>query len=301
MQSTESRPGGVEWRTIALAAVIYGAWLGLVLSADQLWWWLTAPLLAVTLAWHGSLQHELLHGHPFASQTANNVLASVPLALRLPFPVYRLYHLEHHRAVQLTCPVNDPESYYRTPSAWNRTARPAKWVANAHQTLLGRMVLGPALDMAGVWSSQARKIAGGDRSLARTWAQHAVFVALFSYALFGVLNMAVGTYLLAAYLGHGLSLVRSFCEHRWVPDGASRSAVVRAGPFFSLLFLNNNLHHTHHARPGAAWYRLPALAQELGSDRAAQAGAGLYAGYSDVARRYGLHPVNPIVHPSTQP
>ena len=60
--------------------------------------------------------------------------------------------------------------------------------------------------------------------------------------------------------------VRSFAEHRFV-DGGTQSAVVRAGPVMSLLFLNNNLHLSHHARPGVPWYQLPALHERLDGRR----------------------------------
>ena len=98
---------------------------------------------------------------------------------------------------------------------------------------------------------------------------------------------------LSAWGGAALSLLRSFAEHR-PPDelgDGTPSAVVRAGWFFSLLYLNNNLHHTHHARPGLAWFELPAAHASIDGDRAAAAGAGLYHGYGDVARRFLLHPL----------
>ena len=65
--------------------------------------------------------------------------------------------------------------------------------------------------------------------------------------------------------------------------------MVSAGPVMSLLFLNNNLHHTHHARPGVPWYGLPGRPLALDGDGAPR-GAGLYAGYGDVARRYLFRP-----------
>ena len=67
--------------------------------------------------------------------------------------------------------------------------------------------------------------------------------------------------------------------------------------WFGLIYLHNNLHQTHHAAPGAPWYDLPRLHAELGSDDVARAGAGLYAGYGEVARRYLLRPVDGPVHP----
>ena len=60
-------------------------------------------------------------------------------------------------------------------------------------------------------------------------------------------GLDVWVYVLGAtWFGWSISLVRSFAEHRFV-DGGTQSAVVRAGPVMSLLFLNNNLHLSHHA------------------------------------------------------
>ena len=84
-------------------------------------------------------------------------------------------------------------------------------------------------------------------------------------------------------------MLRSFAEHR-MTDTGPRSAIVRSGRFFSLLYLNNNLHHTHHVRPGLPWFELTAADAELAADAEVAAGAGLYAGYGEIARRYLLHP-----------
>jgi len=288
---------GVEWRTVALAVVIHGSWVTLVLTHRHVPFWLTMGALAVVVAWHGSLQHEVVHGHPFRSRLANDALGSLPLSPRIPYLAYRQYHLQHHASSPLTDPLEDVESYYLTGDRWNQLSRVGRWATTAHTTLAGRMMLGPPREIVTAWSWQFREIRGGDRTLARWWFAHLLSCLVLAVLVLGVFGMPILTYLGAIYLGHGLSLVRSFCEHRWVPGSASRSAVVRTGPFFSLLFLNNNLHHTHHARPGAPWYRLPALAAELGSDRAAAQGAGLYNGYRDVARLHLFRPVDVLVHP----
>ena len=103
-------------------------------------------------------------------------------------------------------------------------------------------------------------------------------------------GLDVWVYLLGAvWLGWSISLMRSFAEHRFV-DGGTQSAVVRAGPVLSLLFLNNNLHLSHHARPGVPWYQLPALHATLDADAVAAANAGLYTSYLDVARRFAVRP-----------
>jgi fatty acid desaturase len=70
----------------------------------------------------------------------------------------------------------------------------------------------------------------------------------------------------------------------------SRAAVVRTGPVLSMLFLNNNLHHTHHAHPTVPWYELRALHERTDGDSSAEAGAGLYRGYREIVRRYAVRP-----------
>jgi fatty acid desaturase len=96
--------------------------------------------------------------------------------------------------------------------------------------------------------------------------------------------------------GAACSSLRSFDEHCAVPQG-TRSAVVKAGPVLSLLFLNINLHHTHHAEPDVAWYGIPALHREMGSDAIAAEGAGLYRSYWEVLRTYFVTPFCQPDHP----
>jgi fatty acid desaturase len=98
-------------------------------------------------------------------------------------------------------------------------------------------------------------------------------------------------------MGQSLTLLRSFVEHCAVADG-TRSAVVKAGPVMSLMYLNNNLHHTHHAQPSTPWYSLPDLHRAMDSDQSAAVGAGLYSrGYLEVARRNFVKPFCQPDHP----
>ncbi len=295
---TTSQPPArrVEWPTLALAVAVYGLWVLVIAAHSRLPPGATAALLAVVIAWHGSLQHEVLHGHPFRRPAANDALGSPPLSLRLPYPVYRRYHLEHHRS-PLTDPADDAESFYLSAATWARLTPGQRRVAIFHHTLLGRMLIGPLVAAATLWHSQLREIRRGDRELGAIWARHVVAVAALLWLVVAVAGVPAWEYLLGAYGASSLTLVRSFAEHRWVPGDASRSAVVRAGGFFSLLYLNNNLHDTHHAQPQVAWYRLPVLADELGSDAAAAAGAGHYSGYWDLVRRYLVRPFDHPVHP----
>ena len=77
-----------------------------------------------------------------------------------------------------------------------------------------------------------------------------------------------------------------------------RTAMVVSGRFFGVLFLYNNLHHTHHAVPGEAWYRLPRLSDQLGSESLADDGAGLYRGYGELLRRYAFRPFDTLIAPT---
>jgi fatty acid desaturase len=76
-----------------------------------------------------------------------------------------------------------------------------------------------------------------------------------------------------------------------------RTAIVEAGPFFSLLFLNNNLHRVHHESPGIAWYRLRALYRAERARYLTENGGYLVHGYSEVVRRWLVTPREPVVHP----
>jgi fatty acid desaturase len=133
------------------------------------------------------------------------------------------------------------------------------------------------------------------REVRRAWFLHVVAVG----ALIAVLRVAgvpVWIYMLGfVFGGSSLTALRSFVEHRAV-DGP-RSAIVRSGWFFSMIFLNNNLHYTHHQLPGAAWFHLPKLTNDLDADAVAADGAGAYRGYRDVARRFMFKPFDQPVHP----
>ena len=297
MASNATGPS-VEWRTVAVAVAVHGLWLAAMALHDVTPWPLTVLALGVAAAWHGSLQHETIHGHPFQSQRLNALVGSLPVSLHLPYLVYRRYHREHHDCPELTDPTDDSESFYVTAERWESMGRLGRAFAVAHQTLLGRLVLGPPRYVAGVLAHQAKEIWRGDRELARWWAAHVVAAAALATFVVAVMGVPLWQYLLGAtYLGTALTLMRSYCEHRWV-EGATRSAVVRSGRFFSMLYLYNNLHHVHHADPGVPWYRLSAHAENTGGYEEARAGAGLYRGYLELARRFLLRPFDHPVHPT---
>ncbi|MCY3731205.1 MAG: fatty acid desaturase, partial [Rhodospirillaceae bacterium] len=135
----------IEGPTWLVAAAVYGGWLALTWYHHAMPWWLVLPLGGWLVGWHGGLQHEIIHGHPTRRPWVNAALAMAPLALWLPFPLYRSRHLSHHATPHLTDPLADTESFYLEPARWQRIGpsyRARLWV---HNTLAGRLLLGPAM------------------------------------------------------------------------------------------------------------------------------------------------------------
>ena len=101
----------------------------------------------------------------------------------------------------------------------------------------------------------------------------------------------------AALPGAALIYVRSFIEHRAAERPGHRTAVIEAGRFWSLLFLNNNLHAVHHAEPSLPWHRLPARFAARRGEVLEGNGGYAHAGYAEVFRRWLLRPREPLAHP----
>lgn len=292
------RRPNVEWPTLAVAAAIYGGFGLLTWFHAALPWWVELPMGAYLIAWHASLQHEVVHGHPTGRPWLNRLLVFPNLWLWLPYEIYRETHLRHHRDRWLTDPVEDPESYYVTPARWAQLGGIDRALLRVRNTLLGRLAVGPVLCVAGFWRREAGRLLAGDRRRLRIWGLHAVAVACVLAWVMGATDMPLGHFLLLyVYPGIALAHLRSFLEHRAHPEIAARTAVVEAGPLLSLLFLNNNLHSVHHARPRLPWYRIPAVWR---AERAAVLAANRdyrFDGYGAILRRWALRAKEDPVHP----
>ena len=290
------RSGGVEWATLVLFVGFYAAWLAVILGHRSIPWPAMIAALALLGGFYMSLQHEALHGHPTRWRGVNTALAIAPLSFWLPYLGYRSSHMVHHHT-DLTDPEIDPESFYLRPDDWASAGVVERAYVLVTRTMLGRLTLG-AVHSIGRYVWHEMPVVRADRQVARRWAVHLPAGVLLGWWLFAVVDVPVWEYLLGfVVMGQSLTLLRSFVEHCAVPEG-TRSAVVKAGPLMSLLFLNNNLHHTHHAEPSTPWYQLPALHRALGSDDVAAEGAGLYRrGYVEVARRNLLRPFCQPDHP----
>jgi fatty acid desaturase len=288
----------IEWPTVALLAVFFAAFLGIVLGHQHVPW----PVQLAALVYLGglwmSLGHELLHGHPTPWNWVNTSIGFIPLSFWVPFARYKTLHVKHHRA-DLTDPVDDPESFYVTPATWAAAGRFRRRWMMLLRTLAGRLSFGVPRGIVRYWWKDLHEM--GSPRVAGAWALHLAASVAYGWWLFGVVGMNPWVYVFGFVLGGSACTgLRSFLEHNAVAEG-TRSAVVKAGPVLALLFLNNNLHHTHHAEPALAWYRIPARHRELGSDALAAAGAGLYpGGYLEVARRYLFRPFGAPPHPLSE-
>lgn len=291
-------PERVEVPTLLVALAVYGGFGLLTWFHAALPWWALLTLGAYLVAWHGSLQHEVTHGHPTPSALANELLVLPSLWLWIPFRIYRETHLAHHDDALLTDPLEDPESYYLDARDWAAAGPLGRAFFRAYNTLAGRLIFGPLRCAYVLWKAEAARALRGDFSHARAWGIHLAGVALVLTWVVAVCGMPLWQYLLFfVYPGVSLSLVRSFLEHQARPEVTERSVIVEAGPLMSLLFLNNNLHLVHHDKPGLPWYRIPAFYRQRRALFLASNGGYFFKGYGEVFRRYFLrakeHPLHP--------
>ena len=290
----------LEWPTIVLLAATYLVWATgtLIWSHSGVLSGLVSVLLvAVAVAQFSSLQHEVLHGHPFANQAVNEALVFPGLVLTIPYQRFKDTHLQHHYDPALTDPYDDPESNYFDPAVWERLPRPTQMLLRANNTLIGRMVLGPVL---GNWAFAVKDwaaIRAGDRGVRRAWGLHLAGVALVLVWLWGVADMPLWAYVVAVYLGQSLLKIRTYLEHRAHTTFRARTAVVEDRGPLALLFLNNNFHVVHHMHPSVPWYRLPALYAARRAHYLRRNDGYVYASYAQVFRHYLTRAKDPVPHP----
>ena len=299
-RTRQARSGA--WRTWLVAGAVYGGWLLLTFHAAGLPWWLLLPAGAWIVCWHGSFQHETVHGHPTRSVRLNAALAWPPLGLWMPYEIYRDTHLRHHACPDLTDPLEDTEAFFVRQADWDRMGGLRRLLLRLHQTLFGRLALGPALAVFALWRSEFRRARSGDRSNGGVWLRHMLGAGLVLGWVVFVCELSVGAYLaLFAYPGLSLTLLRSYAEHHPAAERERRTAIVLGGPASRLLYLNNNLHLVHHARPDLPWHAIPAEFAARRAHYTDRAGVHVFAGYPTLVGRFLVRPRHHPVHPEYRP
>ncbi len=287
---------GTEWPTIVMVVVCYAVW-GVAttwIAAMSLPLALLLTALSVTL--HSSLQHEVLHGHPFASRRLNEALVCLPIGLVYPYGRFRDLHLAHHRDEHLTDPYDDPETNFLCPRVWADLSPLRRRLLTANNSLFGRMVAGPAITVSAFVRDDMAAILRGDRTILRQWLLHLAGVAAIVAWLWQA-AMPGWAYAVACYAGLSVLKVRTFLEHRAHELARGRSVIVEDRGVLAFLFLNNNLHAVHHAKPKVAWYRLPGLYAQTRAEWQKRNEGYLYRSYGAVFRAHFLAPKDPVPHP----
>jgi fatty acid desaturase len=296
MSEPTTRDSGFEWVTFALIVICYGAWAVVLFWVAELSLLLGIVTTAIVVAFHSSLTHEALHGHPFRYRPLNEALMFLPLNLVIPYNRFRDLHLSHHQDSNLTDPYDDPESNFLDPAVWDQMAGWKRGLLRANNTLAGRIVLGPALGQSCFFVDEWRAGWRGDRAVLLAWALHLPGVAIVLWVV-SQSGMPFWAYFIGAYFGLGLVKIRTFLEHRAHQSVRGRTVVVEDRGLLAFLFLNNNLHVVHHMNPGAAWYRLPGLYRE-GKERYLACNDGyVYRSYWQVFRQYFLRAKDVVPHP----
>ena len=285
-----------EWATFALIVTCYALWIAIVfgLAAYAL---VPAVLLAgLVVAFHASLEHEVLHGHPFRSKALNEALVFLPLNLFIPYNRFRDLHLAHHLDSNLTDPYDDPESNYLDPAVWSIMPRWKRALFRLNNTLFGRMLLGPLIGQTIFTIADWRAAMRGDGNVILAWALHVPGVVIVTTLVIAS-PMPFWAYVISAYMGLSILKIRTFLEHRAHEKARARTVIIEDRGPLAFMFLNNNLHVVHHMNPDAPWYRLPAL-YRAGRDRyLASNETYVYRSYGEVFRRYFLVAKDPVPHP----
>jgi fatty acid desaturase len=286
-----------DWPTWLLLAGTYTAWFSLLHYAPSLGRILTLILLVPLITFWMSLQHELLHGHPTSWRWLNKLLGYAPFAIWYPYTLYRASHLLHHRDEVLTRPRLDPESRYFAPDVWQRSGLLRRWLHWLNKTLYGRLLVGPALALAGLMLDEAARLRRGVLQAWLMWLSHGVCVAAVLTWVHVHAGVPIFDYLLASVLALAVSMVRSYYEHRPAHAPEQRSVLNEAGWPWRWLFLNLNLHLVHHDLPGLPWYYLPKVYAERREDWLRRSGLFLVHGYGELFQRHGLRPIDSPLHP----
>ena len=286
-----------DWRTLIIALLVYVGWFASVFTHKQLPWWATFALLTWFGAWHLSLQHELVHGHPFRNSKLNAALASLSVTMWVPFLSFRRDHISHHNST-LTHPRFDTESYYALPEKWQTSGRFLRSIYWANRTLAFRLTVWSVFSAVQYFIADAWRAVRNVGNARAAWLLHIPALVAVTFIVSNLAQMSMLEYLIGGVFGsHSLNMMRSFAEHKTLDTESTRTAMIDAGWLMGLLMLNNNLHIAHHDEPSAPWYEVPAVAKRTNAyERAAKIGSLYKGGYGEIIRRFTFKPYDQPVY-----
>ncbi|NQZ73753.1 MAG: fatty acid desaturase [Dinoroseobacter sp.] len=288
---------GIEWVTLVLIAVTYASWGWSTTSLATMSLPTSILLLTLALVLHASLTHEVIHGHPTPWTNLNGALMRPAVGLVVPYGRFRDMHLAHHHDENLTDPYDDPESNFMDPAIWTRLPAPLRFVLRVNNTLLGRLILGPAISNSVFITNDLENICKGCRAVRNSWLAHGLALIPIGIWLVYVGSIPIWAYLIACYASMSVLRLRTFLEHRAHARARARTVVIEDRGVFSFLFLNNNFHVVHHMHPRVAWYKLPAQYYANKAHYLRRNDGYLYRSYWEVARAYLFQAKDPVPHP----
>ena len=286
----------VEWPTLIVAALCYAGYAAATSAYGTLGPAASGILLTLALTLYSSLNHEVLHGHPFRSTLLNTALVFPALGLFVPYIRFRDTHLAHHHDPVLTDPYDDPETNFVDPAVWARWSAPRRALYDFNNTLAGRMLVGPVISMLTFWRGDMRAVLRGDPAIAGAYLFHAA--ALIPVVLWWtfVAEMPVWLYMVTAWASLSVLKIRTFLEHRAHTRARCRSVIIEDRGLLSVLFLKNNLHAVHHACPQLPWYQLSDYYAARRTAFLERNGGYAYRSYAEIARLFLFRAKDPVPH-----
>ncbi|MFD2207031.1 fatty acid desaturase [Kiloniella antarctica] len=283
-----------EWRTLALIFACYSSLGLMIVNPFGMPLFIQIITLIPLITLHSSLQHECIHGHPFASQRINDAIILIPMGVLVPYYRFKASHIKHHQNASISDPYEDPESGYQDLEIWQKRPRWLQLIFEFNNSLFGRMLIGPALSVFGFTLSELRK---GEPKITFTWIAHLVMSVFVLLGVYNLSAMPVWAYLICCYFAYSLLMVRTFLEHQAHETMRSRTVIVEDKGFFSFLFLNNNLHVVHHAYPTVAWYKLPTIFKN-NRKRFLEMNKGyVFKNYAEIFKRFAFTQKEPVAYP----
>ena len=257
-------------------------------SPPRLGPWLAVPLLAVLLAQHSSLQHEIIHGHPTRERRAERgaglagagALHPVPAvprpASRAPLRPAADRPARRPGVRTISTPRSGRGWGGRCGWCWRRTTRCSGGCSSGRSSGLVRS-----------GGTTSRWLRAGDRGGARRLGCTISPGSRRSgsgCALVGDDALVAVSRRLPGWRSSILR-IRTFLEHQAHEQAAGRSVIIEDRGPLSILFLNNNFHAVHHANPRLPWYRLPAEYARRREWWLRRNGGYSYRSYGEVLRR----------------
>lgn len=281
-------------------------WIAIV-SVYLLWWLilkyffiipLSPLILIIILTFHGSVQHELIHGHPTNRQGFNDLLAYPPLALWSPYLVYKISHLKHHEDINLTIPDVDPESYFISKDKWSLLSKSRQKLALFNMTLFGRLFLGPLWYFINLKKELLMSFKKPISKNFVVWFSHEIFVIILLFCIWSFFDIHFLIYFSCSYIAHSLTMLRSFFEHRPSSNPNHRSVLMQTIWPLRILYLNNSFHFVHHINPNMSWHLIPSE-YKLNQEKYNQSnGNFIEKGYLKWFKEYLFKPVAKPNHPA---